>query len=365
MKEITDELGLQPMIWSDMYFRLSSPTNGYYDGDPQPETVGVVPGVQLIYWDYYHHNESEYAAMLEKHQRLIEDPLFAGGIWTWAGPAPDYDKTLATTIPALSACKKAGVPFVLATAWGDDGAETNLLTALPGMQLYAEFAYTGAYDAAWLARRFAICCGGDIAPFLGLSRFNRVPGMNSALRMPVNAAKFLLYQDPLVQLFAKDTEGLPMACHYEKLAGEYEACAAEGGPYVKVMDFYAKLARVLAGKCRWHENIKAAVAQEDRERAQTLAENLIETSEQVEDLRLSWRELWQSTNKAYGFEIIDGRMGALRARLETAHSRVLAWVHGKADETLPELREESLPYLQRKGGLAGCYLWSEIVSACK
>ncbi len=134
---------------------------------------------------------------------------------------------------------------------------------------------------------------------------------------------------------------------------------------MKVMDFYAKLARVLAGKCRWHENIKAAVAQEDRERAQTLAENLIETSEQVEDLRLSWRELWQSTNKAYGFEIIDGRMGALRARLETAHSRVLAWVHGKADETLPELREESLPYLQRKGGLAGCYLWSEIVSACK
>lgn len=365
VKEITDELGLKPMIWSDMYFRLSSPTNGYYDGDPQPETAGVVPGVQLIYWDYYHHNERDYSAMLEKHQRLTERPLFAGGIWTWAGPTPDYDKTLATTIPALSACKMAGVPFVLATAWGDDGAETNLLTALPGMQLYAEFAYTGTYDAAWLARRFATCCGADIAPFLGLSRFNRVPGMNSALRMPVNAAKFLLYQDPLVQLFAKDTEELPMARHYEKLAVEYEACAAEGGPYVKVMDFYAKLARVLAGKCRWHENIKEAVAQEDRMRAKDLAEGLLESIEQVEALRLSWRELWQSTNKAYGFEIIDGRMGALRARLETAHSRVLAWVRGEADETLPELKEPGLPYIQREGGLAGCYLWSEIVSACR
>lgn len=391
VKEITDNLGLKPMMWSDMYFRLSSPTNGYYDGDPQPETADLVPGVDLVYWDYYHHKESDYAAMLDKHQRLTPKPLFAGGIWTWAGPAPDYEKTLATTIPALTACQKAGVPFVLATAWGDDGAETNLLTALPGMQVYAEFAYTGSYDPDWLAQRFQTCCGMDIHPFWGLSRFNHVPGMQSPLRMPVNAAKFLLYQDPLVQLFAQDTQGLAMARHYEALATEYAAYAtgacsiykgsnstekvASQAPriahaeadrlYALVMDFYAKLARVLASKCYWHENIKEAVAQEDRKRAQALGEGLLETIHQVEALRVSWRTLWQETNKPYGFEIIDGRMGALRARLETARSRVLAWAHDQADESLPELKETALPYLQRPGGLAGCYGWADIVSACR
>ena len=109
VKEITDELGLQPMMWSDMYFRPDSPTNGYYDGDPSPAAVAsVVPGVQLVYWDYYHNTEDEYATMLEKHKRLTDTPLFAGGIWTWTGPAPDYEKTLGTAVPALTACKKAG-----------------------------------------------------------------------------------------------------------------------------------------------------------------------------------------------------------------------------------------------------------------
>lgn len=367
VKEITDELGLQPMMWSDMYFRPDSPTNGYYDGDPSPAAVAsVVPGVQLVYWDYYHNTEAEYAAMLEKHKRLTDTPLFAGGIWTWTGPAPDYEKTLGTVVPALTACKKAGVPFVLATAWGDNGAEANLLTALPGMQLYAEFAYTGGYDAAWLADRFSVCCNGNIAPFLGLSRFNTVPGMRPTALRPVNAAKFLLYQDPMVQLFAKDTQGLPMERHYEMLAREYAQHAAAGGLYADLMDFYAKLARVLAGKCRWHEQIAQAVRRGERSHAQMLAEGLEGTARDAEALRVAWRSLWLSTNKPYGFEILDGRMGAVCARLETARTRVLAWAQGSEDEMLPELCEEPLPYTLREGGeLFGSYAVNEIVSACK
>lgn len=366
VKEITDDLGLKPMIWSDMYFRLNSPHNAYYEAETWPAEENVVPDVDLVYWDYYHQKEDEYALMLEKHQRLCEKPLFAGGLWTWMGPAPDFDKTLVAGIPALTACKKAGVPFVIATAWSDDGAETNLMTALPGMQFYAEFAYTGAYDAEWMAGRFAACCGADIQPFTGLSRFNRTPGMKSRALMPVNAAKFLLYQDPLVQLFAKDTEGLPMAKHYEGLAHEYETYAGAGGDYAGLMSFYAKLARVLAGKCRWHEGIIQAVTENDKDRARRLAETLTKTSEDTEALRVAWRKLWLSTNKPYGFEIIDGRMGALRARLETAQSRVLTWVRGEEDETLPELHEKSLPYTLREGGeLSGAYQVSDIVSACR
>ena len=367
VKEITDELGLQPMMWSDMYFRPDSPTNGYYDGDPSPAAVAsVVPGVQLVYWDYYHNTEAEYATMLEKHKRLTGTPLFAGGIWTWTGPAPDYEKTLGTAVPALTACKKAGVPFVLATAWGDNGAEANLLTALPGMQLYAEFAYTGGYDAAWLAERFSVCCNGNIAQFLGLSQFNTVPGMRPTALRPVNAAKFLLYQDPMVQLFAKDTQGLPMERHYEMLSREYEGYATAGGLYADLMDFYAKLARVLAGKCRWHEQIAQIVRRGERSHAQILAEELEGTARDAEALRVAWRALWFSTNKPYGFEILDGRMGAVCARLETARTRVLVWAQGSEDEMLPELCEEPLPYTLREGGeLFGSYAVNEIVSACR
>lgn len=367
VKAITDALGLRPMMWSDMYFRPDSPTGGYYDAEPSPEAAaGVVPGVDLVYWDYYHNTTEEYETMIRRHKALTDEVIFTGGIWTWAGPAPDYEKTLRTSLAALEACRRQGVKEVFAAAWGDNGAEANFLTALPGMQLYAECAYDGAFSMDKLAARFEACCGAPLEPFLRLSEFNRVPGMRETSLRPVNAAKFLLYQDPLVQLFAKDTEGLPMARHYAGLAADYEAYAAEGGPYKDLMAFYASLARLLALKCGWHENIARLVLAGDREAALAEADRLESAIGEAEKLRTLWRALWQKTNKPYGFEIIDGRMGALRARLETASYRVRRWAKGDREETLPELREEPLPYTAREGGaLFGSYAIGEIVSACK
>ena len=103
--EITRRHGLSAMMWSDMYFRPDSPTDGYYDsGMPSAEAVAAVPpDVTLVYWDYYHETEQEYTDMLQKHAALPAPTVFAGGIWTWCGPAPDYAKTLAAAVPALTA----------------------------------------------------------------------------------------------------------------------------------------------------------------------------------------------------------------------------------------------------------------------
>lgn len=365
--EITRRRGLSAMMWSDMYFRPDSPTDGYYDGGmPSAAAVAAVsPDVTLVYWDYYHESEQEYAAMLQKHAALPAPTVFAGGIWTWCGPAPDYAKTLATTVPALAACKKAGVPLVLATAWGDNGAETNLTSALLGMQLYAEFMYTGAYDAAALARRFACCCGADAQAFLDLSLFNTVPGMRSGALRPVNAAKFLLYQDPLVQLYAADTAGLSMRAHYATLETRYARYAEENPAFAQLLRFYALLARVLAGKCAWHEQAAQAVREKDLPLAARLAGELPATIEAVEELRCAWRALWESTNKPQGFEIIDLRLGGVAARLSTAAARMGAFAAGECAD-IPELSAPALPYtLRADGTLFGSYAVSEIVSACK
>ncbi|MCD8069467.1 MAG: beta-N-acetylhexosaminidase, partial [Lachnospiraceae bacterium] len=147
VKEITDRLGLEPMMWSDMYFSDSVSGGGYHGGqDPTQEAIdSVAPGIDLIYWDYYHNEQEEYADVIRKHRLLSDRVVFAGGTWTWAGMVMDFEKTLRSTIPALSACREAEIPFALMTAWGDDGAECSMLTTLPGIRLYAEFAYTGGY----------------------------------------------------------------------------------------------------------------------------------------------------------------------------------------------------------------------------
>ena len=365
--EITRRHGLSAMMWSDMYFRPDSPTDGYYDsGMPSAEAVAAVPpDVTLVYWDYYHETEQEYTDMLQKHAALPAPTVFAGGIWTWCGPAPDYAKTLAAAVPALTACKKAGVPLVLATAWGDNGAEANLTSALLGMQLYAEFMYTSTYDAGSLARRFACCCGADAQAFLDLSLFNAVPGMRSGALRPVNAAKFLLYQDPLVQLFAADTAGLAMSAHYTELEARYTRYADENPAFEPLFRFYSLLARVLAGKCAWHEQAAQAVRRKDLALAARLAEALPGTIAATEALRTAWRALWEATNRPQGFEIIDLRLGGVAARLSTAAARMRAFAAGVCAD-IPELSAPALPYTLRPDGtLFGSYAVGEIVSACK
>ncbi len=364
--KITDKLGLDVMMWSDMYFRPDSPTNGYYDsGEPSEKSIAAVnPNVTLVYWDYYHEKKEEYDEMLRKHRLLGAPAAFAGGIWVWAGPAPDYEKTIASVIPGLESARDANVPLVLATAWGDNGAEANFQTALLGMQLFAEFDYTGCYEESALERRFAVCTGGNARVFARLSAFNTVPGMRHGAMRPVNAAKFMLYQDPLVQLFEADTQGCEMAKHYAGLEAEYAHHAQSGGEYALLFRFYGQLAGVLKHKCAWHEKIGTAVRTESKEQARALCEELRQAGALAEQLRKTWRSVWNSTNKPFGFEVIDGRMGALCARCETACARVQEWLDG--GQAPAELLEQPLVYTKQENGtLFGSYAVGEIVSACK
>lgn len=364
---IVSELDLQPMMWSDMYFRLESPTNGYYDGQlPSQQAIdAVVPGVDLVYWDYYHMREDEYTHQIAKHDALKAPTVFAGGIWTWCGPAPDYEKTKTTTISGLTACRKAGVPLVFATAWGDNGAEANLNTVLLGMQMYAEFTYHGSCEDTWLAKRMKDCCNANAQAFWDLTLFNKVTGMKSAEYRPVNAAKMLIYQDPLIQLFAEDTKGINMCQHYEALATKYQGYAAEDEEFKQLWSFYALLANAIAKKCIWHEQASSTVQNKDLVLAKKLADGLTQTIDAVELLRIAWLDLWNKTNKPNGFEVIDSRLGGVKARLDTAQRRMIEFANQQVD-TIPELAEKALPFTKRDDGtIDGCYRIGEIISACK
>lgn len=373
VKEITDRLGLTPIMWSDMFFRPDSPDGEYYDTDPSEAAVSsVVPDVQLMYWDYSHEDPASYAAMLSRHQKLTHGDMrrvcFAGAIWNWCGPAPAYEKTYATAKAALPACKAAGVDLVLATAWGDNGTECSRAAVLPGILLYAEYAYTGCLDKDALRDRFRVCCQGDLDQFLGLSAFNAMPGMRPCWHRPVNAAKFLLYQDPLIQLFTRDMNGYDLVSHYRQLAERYAGYAAQPGAYQLHMQFYALLARILAEKCTWHRDIQRCVQNADTAGARTLCQLIPNLTEDLEALRLIWEQLWMQDNKPFGFEILDGRMGAMKSRWDTAQRRVLAWCADPDAAPLPELQEEVLPCSYgslEEDRQCGAYSMGEILSACK
>lgn len=367
VRQIATTQGLSCIMWSDMYFRLCSPTGGYYDcPEMPPEVVASAPDdVTLMYWDYYHESEAEYATMFQKHAAFSAPTAFAGGIWTWTGPAPDYEKTIRTALPGLAQAEVWGVNMVLAAAWGDNGAEANVLTILLGLQIYAEYTYAHAYDPPQVAERFSACCGASMQAFLDLTQLNAVPGVRSGALRPANTHKFMLYQDPLVQLYEKDMEGIDAASHYATLAQDFSAQAAAYPAYELLFHFYAQLAQTLAGKCDWHRRAGPCVRREDRAQAVELAALALRVAEEIEALRLLWQKLWFSTNKPFGFEIIELRLGGLCARMRSAAARMQDFADRSID-SIEELSAEPLPYIIRPDGtLFGSYAWNEIVSACK
>ena len=85
---IAGELGFEPMMWSDMFFRLASKTGNYYDLDavvPSDLPNKIPQNLKMVYWDYYHEDFDTYNTFAKRHKELNRDVIFAGGIWTWNG----------------------------------------------------------------------------------------------------------------------------------------------------------------------------------------------------------------------------------------------------------------------------------------
>lgn len=368
VQEILKKLGLKAMMWSDMYFRIASPSHSYYDlQNPIPQEVidNAPDDISLVYWDYYNEDENILAGMIKQHRRFETETCFAGGIWTWAGPATDYGKSIKATVAALGQCRKLGVSEVFATAWGDNGAEANFLTVLYGLQLFAELNYVGEYKPVELAERFKVTCNVDADCFTNLTLFNSMPGMEPLGGRPVNAAKFMLYQDPLLPLFEKDMEGFDLAAHYTSLSEQYKRYAIENIEYSLLFMYYTKLANALALKCTWHQEAAGCVRNRDFKQASFLADSIPEIITAVRELKLTWLDLWNNTNKPNGFEILDQRLGGIVSRLETAQLKMKQFAEGILDD-IPELSTEKLLYTKFDNGkMIGSYAWGEIVSPCK
>ena len=332
--DICKELGFKPIMWSDMFYRLGSKNNDYYDTDAVvPESaIAQIPDVALCYWDYYHTDEQFYAGMLEGHRKMGKEVVFAGGIWTWSGILPHVRKTNATMYPALRACLKAGIGTVLATLWGDDGCETDYRLALNQLPIYSEHVWLGENcTRAEVERMGERLTGLSEACFNAMGAFyadddDRRPG------------KGLFYCDPLYPL----TEGL------WDLTGYREGLEKGIKTLERHLDDsrceYAWLAmRIALAKLNWVNELRPAYLRGDKAVVLTMANEKLPAMRELYVKMMSvWREQWESGRKRNGWETICARLGAVIARLDDVQRILLRWADGTI-ECVEELDETPLP----------------------
>ncbi|MBO5945625.1 MAG: hypothetical protein J6Q69_03360, partial [Clostridia bacterium] len=63
---------------------------------------------------------------------------------------------------------------------------------------------------------------------------------------------------------------------------------------------------------------------------------------------------WYMDNKPSGFEVQDGRLGALAQRVDACKRRLIAYVNGKLDK-IEELECDILPFLGKEKGAQIAY----------
>lgn len=344
--EITNKYELEPMMWSDMFFRTASETGGYYDLEAEitEDIIEMIPSeVDLVYWDYYHSDEKFYNDFIKKHKELDTSLIFAGGAWTWNGIAPNYGKAFSTSQAALNACKNEGVEEVFVTVWGDNGAETPQSTALPVLQLFAEHTYHSHVTEEDVAKRFNFCTGGNYEHFLSLNKLDEVTGVNKDNLEANSPSKFLLYQDILTGLYDKNIEGLDLNNYYRKLSDTLKKVRERSDKWSSLFDFYYYLAKVLSKKAEMGIHIKESYDKNDKEQIANILYEIDQVENDVEELRQSHRKLWFSMYEPFGWEVIDIRYGGVLTRLNSARYRLNNYLKGKVNE-LPELEEKRLQF---------------------
>ncbi len=346
--EIARKYGFRPMMWSDMFFRVTSPTHEYYhiDKPMDKELLRQFPDdVELVYWDYYNYDEELVDGMFRLHKDVTDNVVFAPGAWKWSGFSPNNRYSEKTCRVQHKCCRKNGVREVIVTAWGDNGNLASNYSMMPNLQLWAEFTYTN--EAENIRKRFETCMSANYDEFYNLDMPGLLEKNNDPTEGQFNPELYLLYQDVLMGLFDKHVNPYYKE-HFQKWSKEFDAYAAKNSHWAYLFELQRDLCRVLELKCNVGVDLYDEYHAGNKEKiAQIANETLPEIISRMKIFCDSVTEQWNRENQIIGLDSLDIKLGGVIRRLEVSVKRIQAYLSGE-EGTLDELERERLPFAQPK-----------------
>ena len=312
--EICKKYDFEPMMWSDMFFRISSPTGDYYEmNNSLPADVSQnIPDISLVYWDYYHKKEEIYKKMFARHEQLNKPIIFAGGLWTWAGLLPRHDASFSTMIPAMRVCKENKTEHVIATVWGDDGCETDYFRVLSVFGIFSEYCYCEKEPTVEQIEKIGeLISGVPTEEVKAITKFHET-----------RCGKQIFWCDIFYNLTGINFNEV----NYESVFSK----VVESG--VLSNDRFADLIfRIAINKIKVYKNL-----QNDYKTGKSLK---IYTENLLPQLILDYTELfelhtenWEEINKPFGFEKIQARYAATIERLKFSLKKIERYENGERDK---------------------------------
>jgi hypothetical protein len=319
-----------------------------------------------------------YADDLGRFRSLGYHPIVSPGAWCWSRFFPAYHKAEANIASLLSAARRAGVRGALNTHWGDDGHECFFDYALPahvyflaectenpgnkkGMENAKPAMRSGNAKGAKSAgaleiakRRFRAVFGEDFDAVRSTEKIDLAwtrPGSET----PANIGKCFFYDDPAQGLFSGLSSVRPAGRFYARMARDMEARA--GGRSSKSREslfrplfvFAAAFCDFLAVKSDLRRKAVAAYRKHDKRALRAVLGDISKAETRLETVRVLYRSLWLRERSPFGLEIVDGRMGALAARLDYLRHILSEHVAG----SMARLEELEFPHFSLYHGARG------------
>ena len=352
-----EEYGLEIAVWSDMVYR--SATGSTY-GQPIEKYIEnkyeISDKIALTYWEYGCTDEAEYLRVLNEHKKLGANEIrFAGTALGHAGIVPDNANAWRTAFPAIAACQKAGVQDITVTLWGDDGQECSRFALIPSLVLWAQLLCGGDTDENALAKKCKSCFQAEIKDFFAIDDIWKT---RKDVRFHT-AHKYLLYNDPLLGLFDSLDGGGVYPEHYARVAKEMRNIAKRKTRYKALFNTYACLCHALEVKSDLGKRVRQAYQARDKKKLREIVRSVPQIKKRITAYRDAHYALWRQENKAFGFETIDVRIGALLRRMDTLSERLRAYLSGK-EKNIEELEEMPPDYTGRAETETGMSAWKYI-----
>ena len=341
--DIAKKYGYEPIMWSDMFFRLAFHGNYYEKGGVIPEEVKkqVPENIELAYWDYYNTDKEMCESMVDNHLSFNRKVWFFGGAWKWCGFNSGNQFSFDTTLPALTVCKEKGLDNVLITMWGDNGNESPAYCVLPALT-YAAECYRGNFDIANAKAKFEELFGESWDDFMLLD-FPMPQEMQRKTQV-ASGAKEMLYNDYFVGKLDSTVslEGYEVKT-YKSLAKKLENAAKRSKNYGYIFRSYAKLCKVLALKYDLGVKTRTAYKAKDMDGLRALIGVYQKVLKALEAFLDEFRTMWFTDSKPHGFDVQEIRIGGVLKRTKSCQERLKKYVNGEIDK-IEELEEEIVDF---------------------
>lgn len=341
--ELCKKHGLEPMMWSDMFFRCGSKNSDYYDKNcviPKKVIKDIPKEIELVYWDYYHENKDFYTDWIARHRAIAGEPLMGSGIWTWNKFWYDHIYTTRTVVPCIEACRESKVKDVFFTMWGDDGGFCDYDSTFAGLAFAGELAFTGKVDDAVIEKKFHhLFKGASYADVLELAKigYSHLPP--------------LLWDDPLMQLYIggfiaekKDRQSYDVSYNFQTVVNDLAAAAEHLAKAKKCGECgsipYAKsfVDALLAKVTFVDAYLKAYRKKNNRKAVAELIPQAEKYSILLKKFIGEFRAMWFRHNKPFGLESVQIRLAGQSARAEELVKRLKDFADGKA-MNIPETED--------------------------